>query len=125
MGAAPSSGQGTALQFDGIDDEVFVPADASLHPTQMTLEAWVYVEAYNAAGGVGMIVNAATSAGLSACPCDSSERFKVTCNREHSGLIAERAAGACGETARHEEQLPRRFVQGWAVHQTAVLYGHC
>jgi len=63
FGTGRASGQGTALQFDGVDDEVFVPADASLHPTQLTVEAWVYVESYAGGSGMRMIVNSETSDG--------------------------------------------------------------
>ena len=54
-----------ALRFDGIDDEVFVPADASLHPDgQLTVEASVFCESYDAvAADVAMIVNSSKAAG--------------------------------------------------------------
>jgi hypothetical protein len=41
-----------ALEFDGIDDYVEVPHDASLTmDTEVTVMAWIYAERYNSAGG--------------------------------------------------------------------------
>lgn len=36
-------GSGNCLQFDGVDDFVDVPFDASLHPTDITISMWVQV----------------------------------------------------------------------------------
>ncbi len=58
-GATYAGGKvGQAFSFDGNDDKVFVPHNASLNVANVTLEAWVFPAAF---GGQGSIINKRTA----------------------------------------------------------------
>jgi hypothetical protein len=55
---APGGGsQGTALQFDGVDDYVDCGSDNSLHPTDRTTELWVKLNTLPGAGELAMLLD--------------------------------------------------------------------
>ncbi len=45
-------GLGNALQFDGLEDYASIPNAASLSPTKITLEAWIYPTSFNYYGNI-------------------------------------------------------------------------